>query len=344
MPERKRVTIKDLAAEVDVHYSTVSRVMNPATRHLVAEEVATRILKLAELRGFRPNRIAAGLRTQRSGLIGVILPDIANPVFPPILAGIEAVLAKQGYVPIVVNAGGDRTRQRFVIDQMLARQVEGLILATAERDDPLLDYCLKVGIPVVMVNRGEHTGRASCVVSDSLLAMQLTVDHLVSLGHRCIGHIAGPASTSTGYLRKEGFLQAVKQHRLKRSEFVVVEADGYGRDAGRKACAELFDALPCLTAIAAGNDLVAMGCYDYLREQGVRCPEDVSVVGHNDMPFVDALTPPLTTVRIPVHDMGEQAAELLLRQIDKPHTATVVVELRPELIVRGSTAAPRPAA
>jgi len=340
MSERKRVTIKDLAAEADVHYSTVSRVMNPATRHLVAEEVATRILKLADLRGFRPNRIAAGLRTQRSGLIGVILPDIANPVFPPILAGIEAVLAKQGYVPIVVNGGVERARQRFVMEQMVARQVEGLILATAERDDPLLDYCLNLGIPVVMVNRGEHTGRASCVVSDSLLAMALTVDHLVSLGHRRIGHIAGPASTSTGQLRKEGFLHAVKRHRLRRDEFAVVEAESYSREAGRKACAQLFESLPGLTAIAAGNDLVAMGCYDYLREQGIRCPEDVSVVGHNDMPFVDALTPPLTTIRIPVHEMGEQAAELLLRRIDKPLAATVVIELRPELVVRGSTRAP----
>lgn len=340
MSERKRVTIKDLAAEVDVHYSTVSRVMNPATRHLVAEEVAARILKLAEARGFRPNRIAAGLRTQRSGLVGVILPDIANPVFPPILAGIESVLSRMGYVPIVVNAGTERARQRFVVDQMLARQVEGLILATAERDDPLLDYCVKVGIPVVMVNRGEPTGRASCVVSDSALAMGLTVDHLVSLGHRCIGHIAGPASTSTGESRREGFLHAVKRHRLRRAQYVVVEAESYGREAGRKACAQLFVALPGLTAIAAGNDLVAMGCYDYLREHGIRCPDDVSIVGHNDMPFVDALTPPLTTIRIPVHDMGEQAAELLLRRIAKPLTASVVVELRPELVVRGSTAAP----
>jgi LacI family transcriptional regulator len=340
MSERKRVTIKDLAAEVDVHYSTVSRVMNPATRHLVAEEVATRILKLAELRGFRPNRIAAGLRTQRSGLIGVVLPDIANPVFPPILAGIEAVLGRHGYVPIVVNAGVERLRQRFVIDQLLARQVEGLVLATAERDDPLLDYCFQLGIPVVMVNRGEHTGRASCVVSDSQVAMALTVDHLVSLGHRSIGHIAGPASTSTGQLRREGFMQAVKRHRLRRGAYAVVEAESYTREAGRRACDQLFESLPDLTAIAAGNDLVAMGCYDFLRERGLRCPENVSVVGHNDMPFVDALTPPLTTIRIPVHDMGEQAAELLLRRIDKPQTATVVIELRPELVVRGSTAAP----
>lgn len=341
MPERKRLTLKDLAAESNVHYSTVSRVMNPATRHLVADDVAARILEIAEARGFRPNRIAAGLRTSRSGLVGVVLPDIANPVFPPILAGIESVLAGQGYVPIVVNAGRDKDRQRFVIDQMVGRQVEGLLLATAERDDPILDYCLRQRIPVVMVNRGEDTGRASCVVSDNLLAMRLTVDHLVALGHRRIGHIAGPATLSTGFLRREGFIEAVKRHRLRRDAWQVIEAESYSREAGRDACARLVESFPGLTAIAAGNDLVAMGCYDFLRERGLRCPDDVSVVGHNDMPFVDALTPPLTTVRIAVHQMGEESARLLLKKIAEPGSGAVTVQLTPELIVRGSTAAPR---
>ncbi|BDB27921.1 LacI family transcriptional regulator [Cupriavidus sp. TA19] len=340
MPERKRLTLKDLAAEIDVHYSTVSRVMNPATRHLVAQDVAARILEVAEARGFRPNRIAAGLRTQRSGLVGVVLPDIANPVFPPILAGIESVLAQQGYVPIVVNAGTDKSRQRFIIDQMIGRQVEGLVLATAEREDAVLDYCIRQHIPVVTVNRGEETGRVSCVVSDNLLAMRLTVDHLAGLGHRHIGHIAGPASLSTGFLRREGFIQAVKRHRLRRDAWHVIEAASYSREAGKLACAQLLEAFPAVTAIAAGNDLVAMGCYDLLRERGLDCPADISVVGHNDMPFADALTPPLTTVRIAVHEMGEEAARLLLRQIDKPGSDAVTVQLTPQLIVRGSTAAP----
>ncbi|MFJ4293060.1 LacI family DNA-binding transcriptional regulator [Cupriavidus sp. NPDC089707] len=341
MSERKRLTLKDLAAEIDVHYSTVSRVMNPATRHLVAQDVAARILEVAEARGFRPNRIAAGLRTQRSGLVGVVLPDIANPVFPPILAGIESVLAQQGYVPIVVNAGTDKSRQRFIIDQMIGRQVEGLVLATAEREDAVLDYCIRQHIPVVTVNRGEETGRVSCVVSDNLLAMRLTVDHLVGLGHRHIGHIAGPAALSTGFLRREGFVQAVRRHRLRRDAWHVIEAASYSREAGKLACAQLLEAYPAVTAIAAGNDLVAMGCYDLLRARGLDCPADISVVGHNDMPFADALTPPLTTVRIAVHEMGEEAARLLLRQIDKPGSDAVTVQLTPQLIVRGSTAAPR---
>jgi len=122
-----------------------------------------------------------------------------------------------------------------------------------------------------------------------------------------------------------------------------MEAASYSREAGRLACEQLFAVFPQMTAIAAGNDLVAMGCYDFLRERGMHCPEDVSVVGHNDMPFADALTPPLTTVRIAVHEMGEEAARLLLRKIDKPASDAVTVQLTPQLIVRGSTAAPRAA-
>ncbi|MGE8365056.1 LacI family DNA-binding transcriptional regulator [Cupriavidus sp.] len=340
MDQRKRITLKDLAAKADVHYSTVSRVMNAATRHLVADEVAERILRMADELGFRPNRIAAGLRTKRSGLIGVVLPDIANPVFPPILAGLEGVLASHGYVPIVVNVGADKARQRFVIDQMMGRQVDGLILATAEREDAVLDYCVKQNIPVVMVNRGEDLGRVPCVVSDNMVGMRLAVDHLVALGHRRIGHIAGPDSLSTGHERKLGFIEAVRKHKLRKDEWMIVEAANYGREAGLEACRALVGQFPALTAIAAGNDLVALGCYDHFREAGIACPGRISVVGHNDMPFVDALTPPLTTIRIAVHEMGAKAATLLLARIDGAGTEPASVVLCPELIVRGSTAPP----
>ncbi len=317
MSERKASIIKDLAAEVDVHYSTVSRVMNPATRHLVAEEVATRILKLAELRGFRPNRIAAGLRTQRSGLIGVVLPDMANPVFPPILAGIEAVLGRHGYVPIVVNAGVERARQRFVIDQL--RWPGGRRAGAGHRRTrrSLLDYRFELGIPVVMVNRGEHTGRASCVVSDSLLAMALTVDHLVSLGHRSIGHIAGPASTSTGQLRRKASCRRSSAtgcarrvcRRRGRKLYPGRRPQGLRRVVRNTAGPD--------AVIAAGNDLrwpwVAT---TFCASVAVRCPENVlRGTACNDMPLVDALTPPLTTIRIPVHDSwASRQAELRAAQ------------------------------
>lgn len=338
MPQRKRLTLKDLAHRLGVHSSTVSRVMNPGTRHLISEEVVLRVLKVAAELDFRPNRMASSLRTRRSHAIGVVLPDITNPVFPPILLGIEKVLSDAGYVALVANAGSDRAHQRFVVDQMLAHQVDGLILATVTRRDPVLAHCLEDGIAVVTVLRSEEQGKVPGVVCDDRLGMRLTVDHLVGLGHRHIAHIAGPQTISTGRLRKQGFVAAMKVRGL---EACMVQADAHTRESGRAACVEILQQFPAVTAIAAGNDLIALGCYDALRAAKRRCPEDISVVGHNDMPLVDMLAPPLTTIRIPHHEMGAQTARLLLEYIRGEQNGNIRVVLPPELVVRGSTAPPR---
>lgn len=338
MPQKKRLTLEDLARQLGVHSSTVSRVMNPETRHLISEEVAQRVLEAAAGLDFRPNRIASSLRTRRSHTIGVVLPDITNPLFPPILLGIEKVLSESGYVALVANAGSDRAHQRFVVDQMLARQVDGLILATVTRRDPVLAHCLEDGVAVVAVNRSEAQGKVPDVVCDDRIGMRMTVDHLVGLGHRHIAHIAGPQTLSTGRLRKQGFVAAMKVHGL---EACMVQAAGYTREDGRAACEAILQKFPAVTAIATGNDLIALGCYDTLRAAKRRCPEDISLVGHNDMPLADMLAPPLTTIRIPHHEMGAQAARLLLDHIRGGQSGAIHVVLKPELVVRGSTAPPR---
>lgn len=339
MQQKKRLTLKDLARRLGVHSSTVSRVMNPQTRHLISEEVATRVLEAAAGLDFRPNGIASSLRTRRSHTIGVVLPDITNPLFPPILLGIDEVLSENGYVALVANAGSDRARQRFVVNQMMARQVDGLILATVTRRDPVLAHCLEDGIAVVTVNRSEAQGKVPDVVCDDRIGLRLAVDHLAGLGHRHIAHIAGPQTVSTGRLRRQGFVAAMKAHGL---EARMVEAAAYSREEGRAACAAILNQWPEVTAIATGNDLIALGCYDALRAAGRRCPEDISLVGHNDMPLADMLAPPLTTIRIPHHEMGAQAARLLLDHIRGGGQADAVhIVLPPELVVRGSTAAPR---
>jgi len=341
MSQKKRLTLADLARQLGVHSSTVSRVMNPETRHLISGEVAQRVLEAAAGLDFQPNRIASSLRTRRSHTIGVVLPDITNPLFPPILLGIEKVLSESGYAALVANAGSDRAHQRFVVDQMLAHQVDGLILATVTRHDPVLAHCLQGGIPVVMVNRSEAQGRAPDVVCDDRFGMRLTVNHLAALGHRHIAHITGPQTLSTGLLRKRGFVAAMKAHRLAAS---MVQASGYSREGGRLACAEILQRFPNVTAIATGNDMIALGCYDALRAALLRCPEDISLVGHNDMPLADMLAPPLTTIRIPHHEMGAQAARLLLDLIRERGNGDIHIVLPPELVVRESTAPPRKAA
>jgi LacI family transcriptional regulator len=285
--------------------------------------------------------MAAALRTRRSNIVGVMLPDITNPVFPPIVLGIEDELRKHGYVALVTNAGEDAEQQRFVVDQLLARQVDALILATATRDDPVIAHCLEAGVALVTVNRSEDRGRVSSVVNDEYAGMRQAVEHLLALGHKHMVHLVGPQQLSTGHLRKEGYELALAAHGVPRESMWMVDCCAYTRDAGRTGCLEALARYPQATAILAGNDLLALGCYDGLRELGLRCPEDVSVVGHNDMPFVDMVNPPLTTIRIGHHAMGVQAAQLILRRLRGEGDGEMEIRLKPELVVRGSTAIPR---
>jgi LacI family transcriptional regulator len=334
------LTLKDVAAKAGVHSSTVSRAMNPTTRHLVSDEVAARVLRVASSLGYRANRAAISLRTRRTQTIGVLLPDITNPVFPPILRGIEEELRKAGYVALIADVENDE-EQYDMVKQMLARQVDGLILATTTRRDPIIDFCMANSIPVVSVNRSEDNERTSSVVHDESVGMRIAVSHLASLGHRKVGHVAGPQHISTGFLRRRGFIEAMALAGIASKEYEISDAGGYTRASGRNGGLALMSKRPDLTAIVAANDLVALGCYDALRELGLRCPKDVSIVGHNDMPFVDLVAPPLTTVRISHHELGAQAARLILRRTNGEDSSIVDIRLKPELVVRGSTAPPR---
>ena len=314
-----------------MHPSTASRVLNPATRLLVREVVALRVEAAANRLGYRPNAVAASLRKGQSMMIGVVLPDITNPVFPLILSGIEAGLETEGYVAIVVNAGDDPSRQALIVDQLAARRVDGLILATAALQDMVLG---QIDLPFVLVNRADQSGSASSVVTDDILATSLAVTHLVELGHRRIAYLGGPLGLSTGRNRAAGFEAAMRSAGI---EAVAIERAGkYGRLSGKIACARLLQAGP--TAVVAANDLLALGCLDAFAAAGMRCPDDISLTGHNDMPLVDMIQPPLTTIRLPHWEMGHEAARLLLRSLQQPFAAPRGIVLKPQLIVRGSTA------
>ncbi|QOZ30807.1 LacI family DNA-binding transcriptional regulator [Bradyrhizobium sp. CCBAU 53421] len=331
---RPITTIKQIADATGVHPSTVSRALDPKKRHLVADDVAKRIVAQAEALGYQPNRLAANLRLGRSDLIGVLLPDIANPVFAPILGGITEVLSTQGYAPIVADAGNAPSQQISFVERLLSQRVDGLILATVSQDDELVGFCIQRGLPVILVNRSEARDRVSSVVSDDDMGMRLAVDHLVGLGHRHIAHVAGPMSTSTGALRRDGFEHAMSHHGLRG---LVREAAAYTREAGAQAAEDLLAATGDVTAIVAANDLLALGVLDVFKQRGLRCPEDISLVGHNDMPLMDVVSPPLTTVRIEHREMGRIAARMLAESIKSGSSEIRHVILRPELVVRGST-------
>jgi LacI family transcriptional regulator len=334
------ITIKDVAAASGVHASTVSRALNEETRDMVSKPVADKVLAVARKLGYLRNPLASGLRTRRSHTIGVLIPDLTNPVFPPIIRGIEHTLAAAGYVAVLADSDSDERNAHAIVDNLLGRQVDGLILATASRKDSVVEKCVEHGIPLVLINRVVDKIRVAAVVNDDDFGIRLALEHLMSLGHRQIAFVGGPQSTSTGYYRYLAFLAATKEHGLKLDRSLIVNGKSFSEAEGKNCLSKIIDTNGTrFTAVVAANDLLALGCFDALTARGMRCPDDVSVTGFNHMPFVDRFSPSLTTVHIPHDELGVQSAKLLLERIRNPDDPLKTIQLKPSIVVGGSTRA-----
>jgi LacI family transcriptional regulator len=231
----------------------------------------------------------------------------------------------------------------MVFDQMRARHVDGFVLATATLHNPILAEAAEADLPVVLMNRTAQGYPFSSVSVDNEQGERAAVTHLATLGHTRIGHIAGPQEISTGVARLRGFLDGMRAQGLAADESQIIYATGYTIEEGLRCGRELLEANGDLTAIVAANDLLAVGCYGAFDELGLRCPEDMSVIGFNDMPFIDRLRPPLSTVRFPHYKLGTEAANLLLERIEDNESPVKILYLAPELVARGSTVPLAPA-
>jgi len=338
---KRKINIKDVAARAEVHPSTVSRVMNPETRSMVSEAVAERITRIAGEMGYARSPLASGLRTGKSFTIGVIIPDLSNPVFPPVVRGIERTLGAEGYIAILADSDNSQKSERAIFDSMKSRHIDGLILATAHIQDPVVDNCIEDQLPVVLVNRTIDAHDVAAVINNDELGIRLAVSHLRESGHRKIAFLGGPQNTSTGRDRYKAFLKLAQDGHFELNPELCVNCPAFGTAVGYQAMLEILDRKQAFSAVVAANDLLALGCYDALRERGLSCPGDVSVTGFNDMPFVDRLSPPLTTLHIQHDELGVHAANLLLAEIRDHDAARNTIRLDPELVIRGSTAAAR---
>jgi LacI family transcriptional regulator len=338
----QRVKLADVARAAGVHPGTASRALNPATRDQVSKATSKRVARAAERLGYVPNTLARGLRTARSYLTAMVVPDVTNPLFPPMVRGAEQVLSTAGYTLVLTDTDNNANTERRQIEQLRARGADGFIVATARWEDTILDQVASAGVPAVLVNRNTASRRLPYVGADERTGVALAVGHLAELGHRHIAYLAGPQDTSTGRERAAAFRQAVQAHGLPGDRGQVRACSAYTESAGAVAASRLLASGRDFTAILAGNDLIAFGALAVLSGAGIRCPQQVSVIGFNDLPLVDKLTPPLTTVRLPLHEMGALAARTLLSEIDRngPDGRVTQALLGVELAVRGSTAPP----
>jgi len=337
---RARPTLVDVARSAGVHPSTASRALNPRTRGSVSPATVQAVLRTARRLGYQPNPVARGLKLRRTFTIGMLVPDLTNPLFPPIVRGIEDRLRDSGFIVVLANTDNDDDKERSLLAAMTARRVDGLILATARREYPLLRRVTGAGIPTVLVNRTTDAATVPAVLSDDHSGIGQAVRHLAGLGHTRIAHVGGTREVSTGVARYQSFVSWMREVGLDPDPERIVFARWFREDLGAEAFRELFARGGAFTAVVCANDLIALGGYAVLRERGLRCPEDISIVGYNDTPLNDKFSPPLTNVRIPHYHMGYRAADLLLELIDDAEATPVDVRLKPELVVRGSTAPP----
>jgi LacI family transcriptional regulator len=334
-----RVGLKDLAREVGVHVSTVSRALNPDSGHPVAPDLIAEIRKASKRLGYRQNLAAYSLKTSRSRTIGVVVPDITDSVFPPIIRGIEDGLAQFGYVAMLANTDGNPRRHTKVLETMRARGVDGLILASVLRNDKLVSR-LAADLPVVTVSRRTDDPRFSSVVHDEDDGIGRLVTHLVSLGHRHIACIAGPQTVSTGFNRYSAFLRHRDLAGLNARPALVAYAKAFNETEGERCAEELLAAGRQFSAVVCANDRLAIGAISAFRRHDIGCPGDVSVTGFNDMPLADRLSPALTTVRVQHAKAGFEAAGVLVDLIENESVESQHFVLPVETIVRNSTARP----
>lgn len=336
----RRPTIRDVAERAGVHPATASRALNPALPGRIAAKTSRKVREAARELGYVPDPTARSLRTRRSGFVGVVIPDLTNPVLPPIVRGIEETLWEAGLACLLADTDNDEDRETAVIAELQARRCEGLIVATATRTSTTVKSLGDGALPTVLVTRDIDDGSLPLVAADDASGVQAVVRHLVGLGHERIAHLTGPPGLSTTVTRDIAFRHAIADLLPAAGEPVVRHGPRFTIDIGRQLTRELLRERDDITAIVAGNDMIAIGCLEALSDAGLRCPEDVSVAGHNDMPLVARLQPPLTTVAFPHHALGVRAAQVLLGRLGGDAGPAERHLLPTELVIRGSTGPP----
>ena len=327
-------TIREVAERAGVSYATVSHVIN--NTRLVSPETRARVLAAMEALNYRPNALARSLRQGKTHTIGLVLPDSANPFFAEISRSIEDEAFKKGYSVFLCNTELDTQRELFYVDVLSKKQVDGIIFVAAGDQADSLDFLLRQGMPVVMIDRDLPNVEVDAVLTDHQLGGFLATRHLLELGHRRIACIAGPSSITPSAERIIGYRRALEQAGLPYDENLVIRGD-YHAQSGLEITHSILKMDPRPTAIFALNDLMALGALRAAAEAGYSIPRDLAVVGYDDLELAQFTNPPLTTIAQPKREIGAQAVHLLVDRMARKSRPPSRLVLPPELIIRRST-------
>jgi len=334
---KKKVTIKDIAHMANVSHTTVSRALNDKSR--IRNETKEKILAIVRELNYQPNFIARSLVMKRTRTLGLIITTIANPFYTELALGIESTARSLGYNIILSFTHSDLSIERGSIDMLRSKGVDGILFSSAHMDDPNIAMLAEEEFPIVLVNRRTYhpmvKEKVDYVGVDNILGGYLAVEHLIRLGHRQIGIIGGSAESSVALERMEGGKKALQAYNLEQRNDYFWEGD-FLKESGYRGGKRFLEMAEPPTAIFAANDYMALGTYQAIAEGGLRIPEDIALVGFNDIEFTGMKGIELTTIGQKKFEMGALAVKTLVEKIEggesKPSTKEIL--LKPELIIR----------
>lgn len=334
--DRGRVIARDVAIEADVSVSAVSRTFTEGAS--VSARTREKVMKAAEKLGYRPNMLARSLMTQRSDLVGIISNNFRNPVFMEIFNRFTLGLQERKLRPLIINLSGGMDSAQ-ALDLLIQYQVDGVIIASSTMPEAFSDACLEARLPTVMAfGRGQESAKLGSVSVDNVDGGRIAADLLVERGYRHIGFIGGPAQATTTVDRLRGFRERLKENGLKARELCGAE---YAHRDGMAAAETLLTAHPDIDAIFCGDDIIAMGASDYIRAQlGRRIPEDIGVLGFNDITMASWPAYDLTTIRQPIDRITASAVEMVCERIAAPSSPVRATLIPCEAVIRGTLRAP----
>jgi LacI family transcriptional regulator len=326
----------DVARLAGVHVSTVSRVLRDSPQLNIRPETRLRIQRAAEELRYRPNAVARALRLATTGTLGMLVPSLRNPVYSEITRGAFERAWERSFVVVIAEDGGGGAAERAYERLVQAGRIDGLLIAGAHPDSILPERAAEAPVPFVFVNRRQPGHHSVSMHEED--AGALAARHLLGLGHRRLAHLAGPREIDTARRRIDGFLAVTREAGVE----PALEQAAFDERAGHDAMQRLLAAPDLPTGVFTSNFNQAIGALAAAREAGVRVPDDLSLVTYDDDPISGYLSPPLTTIRMPMHEMGMAAVDAILDRIEgRGGRDDVTVPTPPELVVRSSTAPPR---
>lgn len=336
MPETSRITLIDVANAAGVHFGTASRALDPSKAHLVSDATRAQVAKVAASLGYRANVAARELRKGKSATIGFLVADISNPFFAPILRAAEETLDAAGYSVFVAETRDQPSALATTLTKLLNRGVDGLIVSSARYSDRDFLEATAKEVPIVLAIRDVGSPYLPMVGHDDNLGGKIATNHLLELGHISVAELRGPNEISSFRGRSKGFHAVATRHKMSnltpRRKYFQPTIEG-----GIEAARLLLEKNTLPTGLFAHNDLMAIGAIEEFNRNGLNCPADISIVGYNNIPLTDRISPPLTTIELPGGGVGSLAASKLLSLIEKKGHHQTPAPLPPRLIARGST-------